>query len=531
MRREASKWWSQGYTREWWKGVREEGVPPSQWKRPPLPRIEREKFLATLTDREVEEFFRDWLVWARDDQLEPEEEYDLWLMKCGRGWGKTRTCVETVLSWVAAGWSRRIAIVGQGEDDIRKVMIEGESGFLECSPSWNKPQFYPSRGGGTLVWPNGCIGEVYSAVDTEGLRGPQFNAGWFDEPMAVPRNQRERAMDNLDFCLRLVGPNGEQPKLLMSTTPKPDPWIRQVVKDAKDKENRIIVTEGSTYDNQDNLAESFIRKVTRKFGGTRKGKQEIEGKILGDDEGAIWTEEVIDACREKTWRDGRSYEELDPVEFAEECDKVIVSIDPNTKGADPQKKNANKKKLAHAAGIVVTGRIGRKKFVLADASIGGGPTKWGKAAVLAAIKFDADEFTAEGNQGGEMVKVVLQQAMEDEDFRLPVHLNWSKRSKQARAEPCATLYERGEVHHVGPKKAYENLEMQMMYLHEEDDPTGEDFDRCDALVSGLTRHGVKRRLSSAKSGAGAGIRTFGELTHGAPHQRASRGAPADWGES
>lgn len=514
MRREDSKFFQRGCTKVWWKGIKEEGVPPQKWAYPPLSMIEREKFLATLDDREVEEFFRDWRIWGRDEQLEPPDDYDLWLLKCGRGWGKTRTAVETILDWVRVGWARRIAIVGQGEDDIRSVMIEGQSGFLECSPSWNRPAFYPSKGGGTLIWPNGCQGFIYSAVDTEGLRGPEFNAGWFDEPMAVPRGQRERAMDNLDFCLRLVGPNGEEPKLIMTTTPKPDPWIRQVVKDAKDKDNNIVVTEGSTYDNEENLSGKFVRKVTRKFGGTRKGRQEIEGKILGEEEGTLWPEEVLDRCRE-------GFEDMDPIEFAESCEKVMVGVDPNTKGIDMKK--ATSKKVAHAAGIVVVGKIGNKRFVLADCTVGGGPAKWAKAAVLAALKYDADEFTAEGNQGGQMVKIVLEQQMESEDFRIPVHINWSKRSKQARAEPVSTMYERGEVHHVGPKRAYEDLELQMMYLHEEDDPTGEDFDRVDGLVSAMTRLGVKRRRTSGKGSGKGVIRTFGDFRRGANQEDGLRG--------
>lgn len=516
--RAKSKWWTKGYTREWWLGVKEKDVPPSEWARPPLPQHERQKFLASLTNQEVEEFFRDWLVWARDNQLPPDWDWDTWLLKCGRGFGKTRTCVETINTWVGEGWCRRIAIVGQGEDDIRDVMIEGESGFLEASPSWNKPKFYPSKGGGALIWPNGCQGTIYSAADTEGLRGPQFHAGWFDEPMAVPRAQRERALDNLEFCLRL----GIHPRLLLSTTPKPDPWMREQEKLSRNPENKIHLTEGSTHDNAENLAANFLRKIERKYGGTKKGKQEILGKTLGDEEGALWTEEVLEEHR---------LADRDPHEMADLCDKVVVAIDPNTKGFNDNPKS-NKKKVAHAAGIVVLGKIGKKNFyVLADRTVGGGPTKWGKAAVLAALEFDADEFVAERNQGGDMVKSVLDQAMEKEDYFIGVHLPFSNRSKEGRAEPVATAYDRGDVHHVGPKAEMDNLEMQMMYLHEGEDPTGEDFDRCDALVSGLTRLGIKKRASSRKGAKGAGIRTFGDFGHGSADDRSSRRQPHDRSDS
>lgn len=498
--RAKSKWWSQGYTMEWWDA---------------LPRHEREAFLAKLSKREVEEFFRDWRVWARDNQLPPDWDWDTWLLKCGRGFGKTRTAVETIIEWVEEGWARRIAIVGQGEDDIRTVMIEGESGFLECAPSWNKPTFYPSKGGGTLIWPNGCQAFVYSAADTEGLRGPQFHVGWFDEPMAVPRAQRERALDNLEFCLRL----GKHPRLLLTTTPKPDPWMREMEKQSRDRENKIALTEGTTHDNQRNLASNFLKKIERKYGGTKKGKQEIEGKTLTDEEGALWTEELLDEHR---------LESLNPYEVRETCAKVVVAIDPNTKGSTPA---ATRKKLAHAAGIIVVGAKGKERFVLADRSVGGGPAKWVAAAVRAAKDFDADEFVVESNQGGEMIRIVLNQAMEDADFRIGIHLAFSKTSKAGRAEPVSTVYERGEVHHVGPKAQYKDLEDQMMYLHEGEDPTGEDFDRCDALVWGLTRLGLKKRASSGKSAGKGGIRTMGDFVNASSNERASRGVPADWGGS
>lgn len=507
MKREDSKWWSKGHTRVWWKA---------------LERPAREKFLTSLTPAEIDDFFYDWRVWARDDQLPETWDWDTWLMLTGRGWGKTRTAVEFLLEKIeTTNYPLRIAIVGQGEDDVRDVMVEGESGFIACSRPWNKPKFYPSKGGGVLIWPNGCQAFIYSIADTEALRGPQFHYGWCDEPMAAPRVQRERAIDNLEFCLRL----GEHPQLLITTTPKPDPWLREMEKQAKDPEtHKLVIVRGDTYANEENLAKNFLRKITRKYGGTKKGRQEIEGKILGEEEGALWTEAMLDACRQ-------DWESADPYEVAALCDKVIVSIDPNTKGTigTPASKA---KKLAHAAGIIVTGAKGRKRFVLADRTTSGGPTKWVKAALAAAEEFDADEFEAESNQGGDMVKMVLQQAMAmpDQDFTIPVHLSFSKRSKEGRAEPVSTVYERGDVYHVGPKAAFEDLEMQMMYLHEGEDPTGEDFDRCDALVSGLTRHGLKKRASSGKSSSGGGIRTFGDFDHAQAQGSGSPGHP-DYGSS
>jgi phage terminase large subunit-like protein len=402
-----------------------------------------------------------------------------------------------------------------GEDFV----VTHNSGFIECSPSWNKPVFRPSVGGGQVIWPNGCVAYIYSIADTEALRGPQFHLGWCDEPMAAPRAQRERALDNLEFCLRL----GEHPQLILTTTPKPDPWLRQMERDAKDPENKIFITRASTYDNARNLAANFLKKIKRKYGGTRLGKQEIDGKILSDEEGALWTEESIDKGR---------MEDLDPFEVADMCDTVVVSIDPNTKGT-VDTAAARQKKVASAAGIIVVGSKGRDRYVIADRSCSGGPTKWGKAAVDAAIEFEADEFHVESNQGGDMCKIVLQQAMDVGDFQLHVHMGFAKKDKAGRAEPVATLYDRGEVHHVGPKANFEELETQMLYVHEGEDPTKEDFDRLDAMVWGMHRLGLKRRRRASSSGRGGGrFTTFKDFNNGGPtHQHPSAGHEGDWGDA
>lgn len=504
MLRSQSKWFSQGYTKTWWKGDKELGLPP-------LPLHERQAFLATLSKADIEDFFRDWRVWASDYQLPPDPsdeekgDWDTWLFLAGRGSGKTRSAVEYIQDAVNEGWARRIAIVGQGEDDVRQVMVQGESGFIECAPSFNKPKFFPSVGGGQLIWPNGCTAFIYSIADTEALRGPQFHLGWCDEPMAAPRAQRERALDNLEFCLRL----GVHPRLILTTTPKPDPWLREMERDAKDPEKKYFVSRASTYDNAENLPANYLKKITRKYGGKRTGKQEILGLIVGDEEGALWTEEDIDATRRT---------DLDPFEVAENCNKVIVSVDPNTKGANPSSA-ARAKKIAHAAGIIVLGAKEKERFILRDRSSKGGPAVWAKAAVQAAKDFDADEIVAENNQGGDMVKILLQQAMETLDFTVPVHLNWAKKSKEGRAEPVAAVYERKEVHHIGPAEHFADLEMQMVYLHEGEDPTNEDFDRVDALVWGLTRLGLKRRSRASSGRAHAGFRSFGDVSNGPANSR------------
>ena len=491
MKREDSFWWSNGFTADWWRD---------------LDQHEREAFLNTMSEDELASFFSDWRVWARDKQLEPDGDWRTWLLVCGRGFGKTRTGAETLDAWVNdSDIPLRLAIVGQGEDDIRTVMIDGDSGFLAIAKPGNVPKFYPSVGGGQLHWPSGSVGFMYSAEDPEALRGPQFHHAWVDEPMAMPAEKRERAFSNLRFGLRL----GVHPRLIITTTPKPHPWMKKMLQDVANPKKKIFLTRGTTYENADNLAESFIEGVLEDYEGTRLGRQELHGELLGDVEGALWSDPVLDRqrirCKETT--DGSWPTQL-LVAFAKASDRTIIAVDPNTKANG----------AAHAAGITVICARGRDRFILADRTAKGGPDKWSKAAVQAAIDYDADEIVAEANQGGDMVRMVLQSTMADmENMGFPIKLVHATKGKRRRAEPVAQAYERGIIWHMGIPGGEEGennfrlLEDQMTNLHEGHDPTGEDFDRVDSLVWGLTRLGLKKSTQGITSNAGSGIRSMSEF--------------------
>lgn len=480
MRREQSEWWSRGFTKDWFFSLSDE---------------ERSEFLDSLDDEQCEEYYRDWRVWARDSQLvptgnEPGNEWNELLAVCGRGWGKTRFAVELLTDEVRnTPFPLRIAIVGQGQDDIRRVMVEGESGFLNCAPSNFRPDWSPSVGGGTLTWPDGSMAQVYSAEDTEALRGPQFHWGWFDEPMAVPADKRERAYSNLRFCVRL----GARPRRIITTTPKKHPWMKQKLIDANDPAKRILVVRGSTNENTA-LAQAFLEDIYGEYDGTRLGRQELGGELLGDEEGALWTTDQLDRLRMK---------DVAPEDIFPTCTKIVVGVDPNL---------SEESEIAHAAGIVVVGRRGDKRFVLADRTVLNGPSKWAEAAVKAAIEFDANEIVAEKNQGGDMVSAMIYQAADKLGVSVKVILVFSRKSKVRRAEPVSGLYDRNLVHHVGPAKNFQKLEDQMCGIHEDADETGEDFDRADALVCGLTRLGVKKPSKSSGATASGGFATFSSFS-------------------
>ncbi|MBV7255217.1 DNA-packaging protein [Pacificimonas sp. WHA3] len=402
-----------------------------------------------------------WPSWARRGQLWPDEVKTIWLMLAGRGFGKTRAGAEWVRNVAETVFGARIALVGATAADVRSVMIEGASGLMALGDPRFRPTFYPSRG--ELKWSQtGAVAKVYTAEAPDGLRGPEHHAAWGDE--FAKWAQPEETLANLRMGLRL----GDEPRLLLTTTPKPSRLLAALVEDPA-----VVITRGSTFENHA-LPDGFIAAMQRDYGGTQRGRQELEGELLSEQEGALWTRAMLEALRVR--------------QGSAELRRVVVGVDPPAGGAGPE---------AAMCGIVVVGlasagRDGRDRaYVLADMSIGGqSPEGWARQVVLAAERWAADRVIAEVNNGGDMVTAVLRGVAP----HLPVRPVRASRGKVARAEPVAALYEAGQVHHVG---AMPELEDQMCGLLMGGDYAGPGGspDRADALVWALTE-----LMLGAKSG-------------------------------
>lgn len=415
-----------------------------------LSAAERSDYLASLSPEALANLKYSWEFWARPDQLEPEGDWSTWMILSGRGWGKTRTGAETVRAWVKSGRYKRIALIGETTADARGVMVDGESGLLNIGPKEDRPEYFPSLR--QLVWPNGAIATTYNATEPDQLRGPQHDAAWCDE-LAKWKYMQE-TWDQLQFGLRL----GDHPKQIITTTPQPKPLIRALLVNPT-----CHVTRGRTYDNKDNLAAPFMRQIEDRFGGTRLGRQELEGEILNDIPGALWNREAIDTTRVS--------------EAPVDMERVIVAVDPAASSEEKSDEN----------GIVVVGLARdadgyQRGYVLEDASLRGSPEEWSRTAVKMYRKWDADKIVAEKNQGGDMVMAVLKAA----DRSVPIKLVHASRGKIIRAEPISALYEQGRIHHVG---RHDHLEDQMCTFSIDNvrgtNGTGSP-DRVDALVWGLT---------------------------------------------
>lgn len=383
---------------------------------------------------------------ARDAQRPPQGDWRTWLFIGGRGAGKTRAGAEWTRFAALLGGCGRIALVGPTLSDVREVMIEGPSGLREIEPDDSKrPVFNVSRK--RLEWGNGAVGLIFSAEDPESLRGPQFDAAWCDEIGVWPRG--EQVWNNLQFGLRL----GEDPRCIATTTPRPVPLVQRLVA------GEAVITHSTTRDNAHHLAPGFVDSVEAAYAGTVLARQELGGELLEDVEGALWRRSDIDRAR--------------LVKRPKQFEDVIVAIDPPTTSHS----------RSDACGIIAAGLIAaegyaQKTVILADATARGiTPTDWAARAVSVAREFGASRIVAESNQGGEMLRTVL----ESVGCRMPIQLVHARLGKRARATPVAALYAQHKVSHVGCLNALEDE----MCRFGTDGFVGSP-DRVDALVWAVT---------------------------------------------
>lgn len=405
--------------------------------------------LATATADEYEIIIAEWMIWARTDQKPPEPEMPIWLVLGGRGAGKTRTGAEWVkgmalgLPPFADSPTERIALVGETQGQVRDVMVEGVSGLLSIHTRWERPIWSPSLR--RLKWPNGAIAQAYSAEDPEGLRGPQFGAAWSDELAKWPNPQE--CWDMLQFGLRL----GDRPRQVATTTPRPIPLIKRLLADP-----HVAVSRAATRANRFNLAPEFLRTVQEAYGGTRLGRQELDGEIVEESADALWTRAMIETCREAA-----------PPAMS----RIVVAIDPP----------ASSSQRADSCGLVVAG-VDRDGIghVLEDATMAGArPHDWATRAIALYQRHEADALVVEINQGGEMATSVIHEV----DPAVPVTAVRATRGKYLRAEPVAALYAQGRVRHAGTFPA---LEDELCDFGPGGLSSGRSPDRLDALVWALT---------------------------------------------
>ena len=393
--------------------------------------------LDTLPDDAADELAHDWDgLWARPEQRLPPGDWRTWLLLCGRGFGKSRTLTETLRIW-ARDPSMRCAVVARTAADLRDCLLDGPAGILTIAPPKERPAHIASMR--RLVWPNGAVATLYSAEEPDSLRGPNHTCAIADE--VATWQYPEETWSNLQLTLRL----GAHPRVVAATTPRPIKLLRDLIAAPS-----TVTTRGSTFANAAHLAPSALQEFRARYAGTRLGRQELDGELLLDTPGALWSRELLDGSRVTS----------PPADLV----RIVVGVDPAISAEEG----------SDLTGIVACGRDERGHvYVLADRSVRASPAGWSSRVVALYDSLGADRVIAEANQGGAMVESVLRTVRPS----LPVTLVHASRGKVTRAEPVAAMWEQGRGHLVG---MHPELEDELTAFAP--GPMPHSPDRADAMV-------------------------------------------------
>jgi len=406
----------------------------------------RARLLAELAAEEVRALDQDWPAWVHQGQSPPAgEDWRIWLNMSGRGAGKTRAGAEWISKLARDHPGASIALVGASIEEARRLMVEGpNSGLIAVAREGEESEamvWEPSLR--RLTFASGAKAFLYSGAHADSLRGAEHHFAWCDE--LAKWKQAGEAWDNLMLGLRL----GDNPRALVTTTPRPIAVLKAIIGDAG-----AVRTGGPSAANPHN-SRLWLAAMERQHAGTKLGRQELDGELIEDLEGALWEREMIEERRK---------------EMPGNRERVVVGVDPPAS-------------VAGVCGIVVCGRdeagLG---YVLADLSVGGlSPDGWARKVAAAAAAWGADLVVAEKNNGGAMVEAVLKGA----DVTLPVKLVHAAEGKVARAAPVATLFESGRAWFAGRFPALEEELAGLSWDGRYHGP-GPSPDRADAMVWALT---------------------------------------------
>lgn len=400
-----------------------------------LPAAARAALLEQLEPLELMRLRYDWATWAR-----PKQDPDLtahphrilfWLG--GRGSGKTLSGAQRIRRRVEAG-ARGIAIVGPTLREIERYQITGEGGadgILTVFPPNKRPEYKQQKaivyfhrpscsGCGNAKTCGGAIAYINTAEKPE-FRGPNLDTVWFDEPAKA--RYLEAIWHNIELATRYVGTLPLE--IFITGTPLPLQIIRQLVAD----EDAVTILMSQS-ENASNLDTKYLARMQRKYGGTRMGRQELEGEILTDNPGALFQATILDATRV-----------TDPPALEE----VAVAVDPAI-----ATNRDNDETGIIAGGRDAAGHI----YILADVTSRSLPEKWGADVIKTCRQLQCDVIVGERNRGGDLVASNVRACKERVGGAvaakaLKIVEVLATRGKQMRADPVSSLHHQGMIHIVG----------------------------------------------------------------------------------
>lgn len=406
---------------------------------------------------------REWKKLARPEQLPPEGDWFVWLVVAGRGFGKTRSGAEWITEQALLYPKTVWAVIGATWRDTQDVPLKAVRAALKGTEHrFNASDLH-------FYLPNGSEIIGYSADRPDRLRGANLSGAWCDELCHFQRVS-QLWYEALVPAVRI----GERPRILVTTTPRPTPLIKELM--SRD-DGSVRVVRGSTWDNAANLSEAALEELRRRYEGTRIGRQELHGELLETAENALWNPTLVEAAQ---W-----VGHLDPADIQQ----TVVAVDPSGSAT------------GDATGIV-TVVLGRDNiiYVMSDATCKGSPEYRYEQACLTAARSDAGIILYEAAYGGDNIAHGLrsawhhlEQAGKVSQMIPALKASPTKSSKADRAHPVVALYEQTatgnrRVAHCG---GLSELEDEMVQWE-----PGSSWspNRIDALV-----HGVRylARLGSA----------------------------------
>lgn len=411
-------------------------------------------------------------------QVPPPGDWYGWLLLAGRGAGKTDACAAYVTEHVngpaclpgpVPHW---IGIIGPTQGDAVTSCVNGPSGLKAHDPT---ARLVTTAGGTVVRWANGSEAKIFGAhtpEEAERLRAGSNRCLIWAEELAAWRHLDD-CWDHMRFGLRA----GPRPHWVGSTTPKPKPLIIKLASGAL--RNTVLTTGITTYDNP-HLPQHIRDALEETYAGTQLGSQELLGRILEEDENALWTRATIEAAR------------ILP-DAVPDLVRITVGVDPSG-GAGEQGIV-----VAGKSGLMIPGDGGRPQahgYVLDDRTCHLTPDGWGRRAVQAAVDWQADDLVCEVNYGGAMAVATIRAAADAMGVDIPIRTVTATRGKAVRAQPVSALTAQGRWHHAG---VFEELETQLTTWHPE---LGWSPDRLDALVWTTWHMKLVRAMGTGKGSIG-----------------------------
>lgn len=407
-----------------------------------------------LTEEELLVLQFDPEFWLRPEQKIKDGDWFITAVVSGRGWGKTRCAAEWIRRKALENPGCRIAIAGKTASDVRETMVEGESGVMAVHHPDEMPVYQPSIR--RITWSNGSQASLIAAESPDQARGPQYHFAVGDE-FAAWKEARDASGATLFSNMIAATRLGDRPQILLTTTPKRTATMKKIMDDAGDPSKKTYLIRGTTFDNK-TLSATYIENTVGQYGNTDLARQELNGEMLTDAEGLVFTEQLIS--------DSRIYSHNPP-----RLPLRIVAVDP-TVAAEPRDE----------CGIVVVGataarnQFDRKAIVLEDASLKASPVVWAQRVVDMCEKWNTKFVVIEKNQGQDLLKNVILQL----DDTLQIFLVNAAQSKKIRSEPVVMAMQQKRVKFWN---SFPELEDQMLFF---DPSNAESPDRMDAYVWGVT---------------------------------------------